>query len=76
MRVTATINEKDNLCSYCGYEFATCPKASHIKFGTGVGNDNVIECSEYVPISWNNNYPIVGKPELGVFPRGEVNNNR
>lgn len=72
MRVVATKNEKDNLCNYCGHEFATCPKASHIKFGSGVGNDNVVECSEYISLSWNNNYPIEGKPELGVFPKGEV----
>ena len=76
MRVTATTNEKDNLCSYCSNDFDTCPKALHIRFGNGLGNDNVIECSEYVPISQNNNYPIVGKPELGVFPKSEVDNNR
>ena len=67
MRVTGTESSKDNLCDYCKLHIPTCPKANHIKFGDGIGNDNVIECSEYILKEWNNNYPIVGKPELGVI---------
>lgn len=59
-RVIKTKFTTDNLCNYCQLEFATCPKANHIVFGNGVGNDNIIECSEYVPISFHNNYPIEG----------------
>ena len=47
-RVIATESTKDNLCNYCQLDFPTCPKANHIKFGDGKGNDNVIECSEFV----------------------------
>ena len=67
MRVTGTRSSKDNLCIYCANEFATCPKATHIKFGDGKGDDNVIECSEFVCRKYFNNFPIVGRPELGVF---------
>lgn len=67
MRVVATISTKDVLCNYCRLEIPTCPKAEHIKFGDGVGNDNVIECSEFIIKSWHNTFPIVGRPELGVF---------
>ena len=58
MRVIKTKSTKDDLCQYCQNDFATCPKANHIKFGNGFGNDNVIECSEFTPISFHNNYPI------------------
>lgn len=60
MRVIKTKETTDNLCKYCQNDFATCPKANHIKFGNGVGNDNVIECSEFVVTSWHNNFPIEG----------------
>jgi hypothetical protein len=60
MRVIKTKNTKDNLCRYCQNDFATCPKANHILFGNGVGDDNVIECSEFVVTSWQNNFPIEG----------------
>ena len=60
MRIIKTKCTKDNLCKYCSNDFATCPKANHIVFGDGVGNDNVIECSEFSPISYFNNYPIEG----------------
>lgn len=67
MRVVGTEDSKDNLCKYCRLNIASCPEANHIKFGNGVGNDNVIECSEFVCKAYFNNFPIVGKPELGVF---------
>ena len=72
MRVTGTIKTTDNLCDYCQLEIPTCPKANHIKFGNGNGNDNVIECSEFVLKSWNHNFPIIGKPELGIIPRANM----
>jgi hypothetical protein len=66
-RVVATKDSKDILCKYCRNEFETCPKANHIKFGDGVGNDNVIECSEFICKSVWANFPIEGKPEYGVI---------
>lgn len=72
MRVVGTESTKDNLCNYCSLSIAECPKANHLKFGDGVGNDNVIECSEFCVNAFRNNYPIVGKPELGVFKSGAV----
>jgi hypothetical protein len=67
MRVVATINSEDNLCNYCQLDFPACPKANHLKFGNGKGNDNIVECSEFLCKRWSNNFPIIGKPELGVF---------
>lgn len=58
VRIKKATDTKVNMCDFCGYEFATCPKANHIKFGDGKGNDNVIECSEYIPKQFHNNYPI------------------
>jgi len=43
------------------------------QFGDGAGNDNVIECSEYVLQQWNHNFPIKGMPELGIIKRAEEN---
>ena len=71
MRVVGTTSTKDNLCDYCQLCQPECPKANHIKFGDGIGNDNVIECSEFIVKSMDNNYPIIGKPELGVFKPGK-----
>ncbi len=73
MRVTGTISSKDNLCNYCQLSFASCPKATHLKFGDGIGDDNVVECSEFFIKSMNNmaGFPIVGMPELGVFKSGK-----
>lgn len=73
MRVVGTKSTKDHLCDYCQLEIPTCPKATHIKFGDGLGNDNVIECSEFVTRRWHNNYPIKGMPELGVFKKWDGN---
>ena len=72
MRVTGTISTKDNLCNYCIDRIYKCPKATHIKFGNGIGNDNVIECSEFRCKQRVHNYPIIGKPELGVFKSGRI----
>ena len=47
MRVTRTTNTKENLCDTCpkNKEFPTCIP-DDIEFGDGVGNDNVIACSQ------------------------------
>jgi hypothetical protein len=66
-RVIGTIDTKDNLCRYCRNSFVDCPKANHIKFGDGIGNDNIIECSEFICRSIWANFPIEGKPEYGVI---------
>ena len=71
-RVVATESTKDILCKYCQNEFPTCHKAEHIRFGDGIGNDNVIECSEFICKSFNHNFPINGRPELGIFKRAEI----
>lgn len=63
-RIMGTISSKDNLCNYCCNEYATCPKANHIRFGDGVGNDNVTECSEYAHRRYFNNYPVKGIPGM------------
>lgn len=39
------LNKADNLCDYCKESFAVC--ISNVKFGKGVGNDNVIECNSF-----------------------------
>ena len=69
MRVIGTKSTRDNLCNYCQLHITTCSKANHIKFGDGDGNDNVIECSEFTLKQWNNNYPIIGKPEIGIIQK-------
>lgn len=71
MRVVATKSTKDNLCDYCFECFASCPKAEHIKFGDGVGNDNVIECSEFLIKGGCEQY-VEGRPELGIFRSGRA----
>jgi hypothetical protein len=71
MRVVGTISTTDNLCDFCVLDFPTCPKAVHIKFGNGRGNDNVIECSECKPFERDREYYTL-KPELGIFPSGET----
>jgi|WetSurMetagenome_2_1015567.scaffolds.fasta_scaffold1480639_1 hypothetical protein len=71
MRVVATKSSKDNLCNYCQLSIPSCPKANHLKFGDGVGNDNVIECSEFLVKQFHNNFPIEGKPEYWVIKRAE-----
>jgi hypothetical protein len=73
MRVVGTMNSKDNLCKYCQLEIPTCPKANHLVFGDGVGNDNIIECSEFKikALTCAGYYPIIGKPEDGVIKSAE-----
>lgn len=71
MRVTKTNSTKDNLCDYCMNEIPTCPKANHIRFGDGKGNDNVIECSEFNAKGRMDQYPI-DYMKLSV-PRVDIN---
>lgn len=66
MRVFATSSSKTNLCDFCRDHIATCPTAEHLKFGDGVGNDNVIECSEFLH-NGKGYGQIIGRPELGIF---------
>lgn len=72
MRVKKTISSKDILCNYCQNDFAICPKANHIKFGDGVGSDNVTECSEFDRKSYFGNYPIEGSNTFST--RIDLNN--
>lgn len=38
-----------HLCNDCEYEcIAACPITKNVKFGNGQGNDNVIECENYI----------------------------
>lgn len=60
MKIIKTKNSKNNLCNYCQLKIPTCLKAKHIKFGNGIGNDNIIECSEFCVKSFHNNFPIEG----------------
>ncbi len=48
MKTARTKDTKDNLCDYCKLSIPECPKPKHIKFGNGIGNDNVTECSEFI----------------------------
>jgi hypothetical protein len=41
----------DNLCDICGKHFTTCnAEPNSLKFGNGVGNDNIICCGGYKPV--------------------------
>ena len=48
---TNIINLQKHLCISCYREFATCK--GNPKFGNGKGNDNVIECKEYLKHTFN-----------------------
>lgn len=50
MRVIRTRNSKENLCDSCTKhcDFPTCMSEDN-EFGNGVGNDNIIACSECTP---------------------------
>ncbi len=66
MIVVATKSLTDNLCDYCKLHISTCPKANHLEFGNGKGNDNIIECSEFIHKGGGEDY-IVERPELGII---------
>lgn len=42
------ITTKDNLCDTCKLSYPSCPAdETDIKFGDGIGEDNVIDCTYY-----------------------------
>ena len=43
--ITKAKKSTDNLCDTCRFDFPSCIKAGHIKFG--ISHDNVIECSGF-----------------------------
>lgn len=47
MRCIQSTDNTKHMCEYCSNNFETC-RPYKIKFGTGLGNDNVILCSEFV----------------------------
>ena len=54
-RLKATIalqtakNKEVHLCNDCEYGcMAACPITKNVRFGNGLGNDNVIECENYI----------------------------
>ena len=47
MRVYRSSDSKLHMCDHCGMSIPECPKATVIEFGDGVGNDNVVACSEF-----------------------------
>jgi len=57
--IVATKSKQDNLCNYCQNNIATCQ--THIEFGDGIGNDNVIECDGFVVKQFHNSFPIYVK---------------
>ena len=51
MKVTRVKEEHQyyiNLCDHCEHDISYCPGFS-IRFGTGIGNDNVVQCDSYDP---------------------------
>jgi len=39
---------KINLCDTCIFEIPTCAaRPQNVEYGDGVGNDNIIECTEF-----------------------------
>jgi len=42
-------SEEVHLCNDCAYGcIAACPITKNVKFGNELGNDNVIECENYI----------------------------
>jgi len=46
MRIIRTSNVKENLCDKCLNKIPEC-NPTVCEFGSGIGNDNIIGCSEY-----------------------------
>lgn len=43
------IEKTRHLCTHCLYAFPTCNASTKdIKFGNGIGNDNVYECEKFL----------------------------
>ena len=67
LKVWGTKSSRDNLCKYCKDEFAVCNIVNaHVAFGDGIGDDNVIECSEFVLKISPAIAPIYEKPGPGI----------
>ena len=71
MRVIKTSNADVNLCSFCPKTFSECNPHT-IEFGNGVGNDNVIACSEYIG-GYSKKYDIY--PSNQIVPIQEITTN-
>lgn len=58
MRVIRTSDSTENLCDSCPKikSFPTC-MSNDIEFGNGIGNDNIIACSECVSRYSSTIYP-------------------
>lgn len=47
--IQATKNKETHLCNDCEYWcMEACPITKNVKFGNGLGNENVIECENYI----------------------------
>ena len=46
IKVFKTDNDQENMCDNCEFEIPNC-NMDDIKFGSGEGNDNIIQCSSY-----------------------------
>ena len=69
MRATISTDSKKNMCDSCHSDFATC-KPDMVKFGDGIGNDNVVACSQYIVVpGYYEPRHIELAPELGIFKR-------
>lgn len=44
-KVTETISREDNLCNYCHFNYPDC--VTSIKFGNGLGSDNIVGCEAF-----------------------------
>lgn len=73
MRASKATNSKVNMCDSCMHRFSDC-KQDLIEFGDGIGNDNVIVCSSYMPqVIHKHSKDIERAFELGVFKRYDNN---
>lgn len=45
IKVKELVDNTDNLCNYCSQKYPEC--TSRIKFGVGLGNDNIVGCTSF-----------------------------
>ena len=74
MRVYRISDTEANLCDTCPLSMLECPKATVLEFGNGVGNDNIVACSEYLgsiggKIAVDKSYGIVQAAEKQESPK-------
>lgn len=73
MRASKATNNKINMCNTCVHCFSNC-KQDLIEFGDGIGNDNVIVCSSYMPQALHkHSEDVTPAYELGIFKRYDNN---